>query len=40
MHGNSFERKLAILKGDKQNLEVSDCHDGFLFYNIYLLPIG
>jgi hypothetical protein len=23
MHGNSFERRLAILKGKKQNLEVS-----------------
>lgn len=30
MHGNSFERKLALLKEKPQNLEVSDSYEAFL----------
>lgn len=37
MHGNSFERKLAILKGKPQNLEVSDSAEDF---NILILVLN
>lgn len=36
MHGNSFERKLAILKGKPHILEVSDLHKIVTLLNKYL----